>query len=112
MVSPIWPHGSFAWSRLSIDAPSTCRKKPFAGDFLAFAVRMSSARWVITARLGSPGVLVIRLVSLQTCGPLAGWAARRPDHSVVMLPGLNGPSARWWVSAETPAGRARWVTYW
>ena len=43
-------------------------------------------------RLGSPGAVVRRLSSVQTCGPLAGWAARAPDHSRVMLPGLKSPS--------------------
>ena len=28
-VSPICWHGAAAWSCLSMDAPSTCRKKPF-----------------------------------------------------------------------------------
>jgi len=28
-VSPIWPQASAAWSFLSIEALSTCRKKPF-----------------------------------------------------------------------------------
>ena len=55
------------------------------------------------ARLGSLGAVVVRLHSVQTCGPLAGVAAARPDHSVVMLPGLNRPSTRPWVVAATPA---------
>ena len=48
LVSPIWPQRSAAWSRLSIDADSTWRKKP------SRSWRSSSIAFLVIApRLGS-----------------------------------------------------------
>jgi hypothetical protein len=50
-VSPIWLHGFASRSSLSIDAPSTCRKKPF-GWFLSNEIALR----VIAARFGAAAV--------------------------------------------------------
>ena len=47
-VSPIWPQALALWSCLSMEAPSTCRKKPFS-DF-GLACSRSSALSVKSAR--------------------------------------------------------------
>src|SRR3954468_8269174 len=56
LVSPIWPHGLAAWSCLSIEAPSTWRKKPLSlwRRSIDFFVICASVGWVPGQVLADP----------------------------------------------------------
>ena len=96
-VSPIWPHGSAAWSFLSIEALSTWRKKPFFWPLLFFVSR--SIDFVVIDFRSGTGLKVG-----------SGWqvAAGRlapPDvassgaNFTGMLPGENRPRSGFFWSA-------------
>ena len=90
-VSPIWPHASAAWSFLSIEALSTCRKNPFLlpAEFLE---SRSIALPVIDLRSGT---------WLNVGSGVHFWAEPRAPPGVATsganrtgrLPGANSPSS-------------------
>ena len=110
MVSPICWHGFSTWSCLSIDAPSTCRKKPrlfwCAVPAVAVVEQIDRLRRHVGERrlVGRP--LVLRRSVWPAGRPLPGnGAACSPLHSSDMLPALNRPRTR----SASVAGEARGV---
>ena len=88
MVSPNWPHGLLACACLSIEAPSTWRKKPFLLFF-----KRSIAFEVIEAKVGMSLVLSA-FTSQVTAGlsMLPRGEACGPFKRIGMLPSENKPS--------------------
>ena len=109
-VSPIWPQASAAWSFLSIEADSTCRKKPFFLPSL-LAVSRSIALSVIAP---SDGTSRQAGFTVHDCAgrPAPPEVASSSVNLTGMLPGLNRPSTgASWLACRTPARSDAWVRY-